>query len=394
MSNQAHTEPKLSFPNCMFYRDSWGKQLLDTVTSTDFINTHASAAIHNEWPDMEQQFNIILFKLYHLGGQSMVDAVVKEWTNSFDNKITVNWNTYDYLDGSKPIDISSIDGDIKSAIAVKRTDKESVYSPTSIGPSAVSNTRYKYTYGIAVVSFVSDWAQRIGVATGTKPNNVTYEYPSPYSCFLAGTRVITSNTESINIEDVTEGVKILSHGGTISTQSSERVTNLVPSKEKIYGFNEEDAFFSGGHAFWTTEGWKAVAPELAREENPDLAIGTLQVGDIVFRVAQSKPLLYKPVVIHTLRSRDLDVDTIMYGLHLTGYKSYHANGYVVIMNYPQLTQKRLRDGMSKLNSVEKVRLVTAVNSVLPELSKCLGGFIPPALGNTGFLPADEVNDTA
>ena len=181
-------------------------------------------------------------------------------------------------------------------------------------------------------------------------------------------------------------MKVLSHGGTISTCTNEDVANLMSEGETVYGFNEENAFFSAGHAFWTTEGWKAIAPDIAREENPDLLVGTLQVGDIIFQIAQFSPLLYEPKVIRSFTTKKLDVATMMYGLHLIGCKSYHANGYVVIMNYPVLTQKRFSEGIFKLNPEEKARLATALNTVVPELSKTLGGFIPPVLGKAGLLP--------
>ena len=318
----------------------------------------------------------------------MLDTAVGKWRNAIDT-ISVNWNTYDYLDGNKPMNISSINGDVKSAISVKDT-RVTASHPFGGG---MSHPIYIHTYGSAVVTFINDWSGRIGVATGKRPDNVKTEVPNAFGCFTAGTKVIISNRQCMSIEEVTEGMKILSHGGTISTQTNEQVATLVPMEETIYGFNNEDPFFSRGHAFWTTEGWKAIDPQLAREENPDLAIGTLQVGDIVFCIAQSSPLLYKPVIIHDFTSRKMEAATTMYGLHLTGYMSYHANGYVVVMNYPQLTQKRLRDGISKLNLEEKAHLASAVSTVIPELSKSLGGFIPPVLANAGILHLDKSKES-
>ena len=169
------------------------------------------------------------------------------------------------------------------------------------------------------------------------------------------------------------------------TCTNEDVANLMPEGETVYGLSEENVFFSAGHAFWTKEGWKAIAPDIAREET-DLLVGTLQVGDVIFQIAQFSPLLYEPKVIRSFTTKKLDVATMTYGLHLIGCKSYHANGYVVIMNYPVLTQKRFSEGISKLNPEEKARLATALNTVVPELSKTLGGFIPPVLGKAGLLP--------
>ena len=365
----------------------WGQQLLDIVTTDAFLNTHSSAVVHNEWPDMQRQVNIIFFKLYHLGGQSLMDTAVKKWTSAFQDKISVDWNAYDYLNRNRPMNISSIDGSVKAAIQVKDTNV--MPSPPLPGGPVLST--YVYTYGRNVAKFVDDWSKRIGVATGKKPDNVQVVTPSPFGCFMAGTKVTLSNGQHLNIEAVKEGMKVLSHGGTISSQTKEEVANLMPENETIYGLNDESPFFSAGHALWTTEGWKAIAPEIAQEENPDLVIGALQVGDIVFRLVQFSPLLYEPIVIRNFTSKRLDIATMMYGLHLTGYKSYHANGYVVIMNYPLLTQKRLLEGIKKLNPEEKARLVTAINMAVPELSKTLGAFIPPVLANAGLLSVPKTD---
>ena len=362
------------------YSTHWGQQLLDVVTTDPFLNAHSSAIVHNEWPDVQRQVNIIFYKLYHLGGKSLMETAVKKWTSALNDKISVDWNTYDYLNRNRPMDISSIDGSVKAAIQVKDTDV--IHSP-SLPEGPVMST-YVNTYGKNVAKFVDDWSKRIGVATGKKPDNVQVVTPNPFGCFMAGTKVTLSNGQHLNIEAVKEGMKVLSHGGTISSQTKEEVANLMPENETVYGLNDENPFFSAGHALWTTEGWKAIAPEIAQEENPDLVVGALQVGDIVFRLVQFSPLLYEPIVIRNFTSKSLDIATVMYGLHLTGYKSYHANGYVVIMNYPLVTQRRLLEGIKKLNPEEKARLVTAVNMAVPELSKALGAFIPPVLANAGI----------
>ena len=352
--------------------------------SDPFLNTHISAIAHNQWPDAQRQVNIMFFKLNQLGGQSLVNPAVQKWKSALEDKISVDWDTFDYLNGSKPMNIEEIIGNAQTAISKKNTQ---VFNPTPvptvIGPAPVMPT-YRYTYGADVASFVKDWSSQMGVATGKNPDNVQYYTPSLFGCFLAGTKVHLSCGQDINIEEVKDGMKVLSHGGTVSTQTAECVQPLIPKGELIFGFNGEDPFFFSGHAFWTTEGWKAVSPLVCQEENPDVKVGTLQVGDIVFRIAQVDPLLYQPVVVRRFTNMQLQEATKMHGLHLVGSRSYHANGYVVIMNYPMLTQKRLQDGFAKLSPEEKARLATATKQIVPELSKALGGFVSSALVNTGL----------
>lgn len=190
---------------------------------------------------------------------------VEKWKGALQDNICENWNTYDYLNGSKPMNIDDIVGNVNAAVQNKHTE----VIPASPPPPLLGNPApptYVYTYGADVCKFIDDWSKQIGVATGRKPDNVKYYIPNPFGCFMAGTKVMLSNGQNIGIEDVQDGMKILSHGGTISTCTNEDVANLMSEGETVYGFNEENAFFSAGHAFWTTEGWKAIAPDIAREE--------------------------------------------------------------------------------------------------------------------------------
>ena len=114
--------------------------------------------------------------------------------------------------------------------------------------------------------------------------------------------------------------------------------------------------------------------DTAKEENPDVNFKMLQVGDIIFRIAQTSPLLYKPVKINNFNFVTLQEQTKIYGLHLDGPRSYHANGYAVMANYPVLTKKRIQKEMKKLSEEEKLRLQSALSSVKPELTEVVGSW--------------------
>lgn len=194
-----------------------------------------------------------------------------------------------------------------------------------------------------------------------------------------------SNGKEMSIEKQTSGLKILAHGGEIATITAEFVENTLPAGEQLFGINADTPFASVNHPFWTTEGWKCLDPEGAKQENPDVDFRLLQVGDIVYRIAQTDPLLYEPIRIGKLTFRTLSEPTKIYGLHLDGPRSYHANRYVVAANYPVLTKKRVQEGMKLLNEQETQKLASAITSAHSELTKVLGSWASSAFEDMGLI---------
>jgi len=180
-------------------------------------------------------------------------------------------------------------------------------------------------------------------------------------------------------------------GGETATITDEFVQLTLSAGQQIFGFNCEAPFAALHHPFWTTEGWKCLDPETAKEENPDTDFKLLQVGDIVFRVTKTSPLLYEPIKIQEFTFSTLQESTHIYGLHLDGARSYHANGYAVMANYPVLTKKRVQEAMKKLTAEEQGHLKTAISSVKDELTKVLGSWADDALCDMG-LAQTEIED--
>ena len=182
------------------------------------------------------------------------------------------------------------------------------------------------------------------------------------SCFSAGTKVTLASGEEIAIDKQSPGLKLTSNAGETTTVTNEYIENDMMAGGQLFGINEDKPFATPNHPFWTEEGWKCINPDSATEENPDISYGVLQVGDTVFRISQTDPLLYEPVTIWQLTFTTLSEPSKTYGLNLNGPQSYHANGYVVAANYPILTEKRVHDGMKKLNNGEKESLKSAIGS--------------------------------
>ena len=192
------------------------------------------------------------------------------------------------------------------------------------------------------------------------------------SCFSAGTRITIASGEEMTIEKQMFGQKLVSNAGDITTITNEYVENEIESGGQLFGINNDEPFATPNHPFWTTEGWKSLEPEAAREENPHISYGVLQIGDTVFRITQTYPLLYEPVTISQFTIITFSEPSKTYGLHLNGPQSYHANRYVVAANYPILTKKRVQDGKKKLSGGEKENLVSAIGSGGKEVMKVLG----------------------
>ncbi|RSM07466.1 hypothetical protein CEP52_005196 [Fusarium oligoseptatum] len=155
------------------------------------------------------------------------------------------------------------------------------------------------------------------------------------SCFIAGTRVEASSGSKA-IEDLTEGDQVLTRADGAKqwgTRSDEVVENPAPGT--LFGFNAEAPFFTEGHPFYTTTGLHAIDPETARQENPWLEVGQLKPGHELFRLNAEKE--YELETIKPINSSRSDVSSV-YGVHLReGLRSYHANGYLVAINYPEIT---------------------------------------------------------
>lgn len=82
---------------------------------------------------------------------------------------------------------------------------------------------------------------------------------------------------------VRAGARVLCHGGSDKTRvegivSSEMVHVRLPSKNLVFGFNDEKPFFTSGHVFHTTTGLRAIDPEAAVEENPWMQVSSLGLG--------------------------------------------------------------------------------------------------------------------
>ena len=118
--------------------------------------------------------------------------------------------------------------------------------------------------------------------------------------------------------------------------------------------DEEEPFFTSGHVFFTTTGLRALDPVLAMKENPWSDIGRLAVGHVLLRLNRMTGR-YEKIVIESISAKVMPQIEKVYGVHLReGRRSYHANGYLVSVNYPEVwTSVNLRSSAYRFTDYDQ-----------------------------------------
>lgn len=202
--------------------------------------------------------------------------------------------------------------------------------------------------------------------------NSKEEVPSIFSgggCFSPGTMIETS-AGARPIHSLHAGDRVLtcapSNFGILSSEKvvhdiSPIVQANVELHMPLYGFNGEEPFVSAGHVFFTVLGPKAIAPAMAVQDNPEINVGMLQRGDILLRLKGDRSG-YEHITIKTIASTAATCSTI-HGLHFPRGGDggrYHANGYWVAENYPDITIQCLLSRYQELNPHERTSFVRSI----------------------------------
>ena len=249
-------------------------------------------------------------------------------------------------------------------------------SPLQAGPYSTipSQGVVSKTYGDGATLFVLQYLQRpdIGVFTGVPNNrtrNVYYSNSRGGGCFRPGTTVLVAKNTSAEIQDLREGQKVITRAGghlQYGTCSDEIVavpTHCEGRHALLFGFNEVAPFFSANHVFYTTTGLRAIDPAGAKVDNPWLEVGPLQVGHHLLHTLNGSE--YQRIPIKTITSGTADSDYI-YGIHLReGLRSYHANGFLVHLNYPEITIKSMSNLLASFDSSQRLKLLANMRELGP-----------------------------
>ncbi|GAB1316433.1 hypothetical protein MFIFM68171_06643 [Madurella fahalii] len=209
--------------------------------------------------------------------------------------------------------------------------------------------------------------------TNNTPNTVQVEHhrTTPAgNCFVAGTKVATDKGD-MSIEDITEGSRVLTDATTSRygiASDEDVVTPPSEGKTMLVGFNNEGVFATPGHIFFTTTGPRAVEPELAMRENSFADVGRLCKGHALYRLSEDGKS-YKVVPIESIQVEFVPA-THVYGVHLReGDRSYHANGYHVAINYPEITIKSIARALSKVPRHQAVKMLRHIDELAPVFHK-------------------------
>ncbi|KAJ8313358.1 hypothetical protein KUTeg_009144 [Tegillarca granosa] len=253
---------------------------------------------------------------------------------------------------------------------------------TTIIPPAIAGPTMpmiKICYGQRVQDWLHSGSgpKAFDVSTFKEPDNITFHCPNPFGCFLNRTLVLMKDGSQKEIESISENENIIGMDSVIGTVSSEKVSNFTQGQLVVFGFNNEEPFFTASHPFMTDQGWMALNPFEARKENNWLDVGQLKEGQYVKKIEEfdktTGSIRYQRIKIESIQSKTYPAGTPIYGLHLReGPRSYHANGYLVHLNYPEITSDRIKKGISNLSILELEKFVTTIKSFGPCIEKILG----------------------
>ncbi|KXJ87989.1 hypothetical protein Micbo1qcDRAFT_215332 [Microdochium bolleyi] len=156
-------------------------------------------------------------------------------------------------------------------------------------------------------------------------------------CFAPGTSILTGR-EPVSIESIREGDLITTRLGPeqYGTASGE-LLRTSEAGQTLVGINDEQPFFTADQALYTTTGYRALDPAAAQALNPWLDVGSLRVGHVLLKAKSDSVSGYEQVQIVRLSLQPSSAE-VLYNIHLReGLRSFHANRYLVCLNYPEIT---------------------------------------------------------
>ncbi|KAH8427634.1 uncharacterized protein LDX57_005345 [Aspergillus melleus] len=267
-------------------------------------------------------------------------------------------------------------GDWKSLATTKSTTKshridnagqtfgEGILTGFTLGMEDHQTWERITTTGSDVAIWIEDGFHRYGSLFSNGPpttvDRETYHIDGPVhsGCFVAGTK-IAIHGGTVPVENLSEGISVLTHADPLTygiTSDEDVRTSLGP--------DGETPFFSPSHIFYTVAGPRALDPDSARLENPWQDVGRLEVGHILYRISEDGKG-YEHVEVESIHTEPVQ-ELQLYGVHLReGHRSYHANGYLVGLNYPEITRKSITKLLRTFPKHERIVLLNRIHELKP-----------------------------
>jgi len=148
-------------------------------------------------------------------------------------------------------------------------------------------------------------------------------------CFLAGTQIIMSDGTTKPIEDIRIGDMVKGQKGDNIVYD---LYHYILGDNLVYSINNGKYFVTALHPFMTIDGWKAFDPVRAKEFNPQLEIGQLELGDILITIDGN-------IELETISTTTFPFDTEIYNFAVTGDGTYYGDGYLVHNKCPRVFSK-------------------------------------------------------
>jgi len=155
----------------------------------------------------------------------------------------------------------------------------------------------------------------------------TYTVPGGGGCFVAGTKVIVASGEEMNIEDIFEGISLLTYNTETNKFEGGVVKKLIrPEKDNIINVRLTDGTLiksTEEHPYYVKgKGWCSFAPHLSAELH-DIEVSQLVPGDFVMD-SKERWIEIKSIVPEILAPTQT-----VYNFEIQGNHTYFANGILV-----------------------------------------------------------------
>lgn len=196
------------------------------------------------------------------------------------------------------------------------------YQPVVItGPQSESskNNLQLYTFPAAI------YTPTPSPTPSPTPTETPIPNPGPgdggsYSCFPAGTKILMANGTEKNIEEVKTGDKVKGYNGKTNVTETVLATES-PIRDHLYKLSLQDGTtlsLTREHPLFTQNGWSSISPESTLQENPNLHVHKINIGDKVLK-ANGKYIKITDIKYIPGNVQTYNLKTV------TGYNDFYAN---------------------------------------------------------------------
>jgi hypothetical protein len=147
---------------------------------------------------------------------------------------------------------------------------------------------------------------------------------------------------SRSVDNIAEGDLVLGDDGQLNRVLG--IDRLTLDHRKLYKLNGSMPFVTASHPFMTDDGWMAIDPATSFVDHRVPAVGRLEVGQRLVRLAgvpatvsagwhgasgSSLAMQTEPIALTSIEAVEAPASTQLYNLRLDGNHTYFANDLLV-----------------------------------------------------------------